>query len=471
MAPEDPPLGFHSLHEEVATTVAVEGRLPDWLSDVLIRNGPGAFSLGDATVDHWFDGLAMLHRFGLDGPADRVTYRNRFLRTDAYERAQDGRFDGGFATGSTGLLRRLYRLLFGDPYDNTNVIAERLGDRHPALTESPRRVAFDPDTLATLGHDTYEGSAPSGHLACAHLRHDPARGTAVNFETAFGRTNRYHVHEIAGESREPIASVPVEEPAYMHSFALTDGYVVLTEFPFVVDPLDFLGPGSQGPFVEHFRWEPDRGTRFLVIDRASGEVVAEPRAGPFFGFHHANAYEAGGDLVIDLETVPDASAVATLSLDRLRAGDLDVLGGRLERFRVDPATGTVDRIPIYEAGTALPTVPRTRWCRRHRYVYAQGTDQPVTEWPTAVLKMDTEAGEAREYRGDADHYGEPVMVPRPGSDREDAGVVLTVGLDRAAARSVLVVLDARSFERLARVALPHAIPFDFHGRWFPALAP
>ncbi|MFB6156302.1 MAG: carotenoid oxygenase family protein [Haloferacaceae archaeon] len=468
---DDPPLGFHSLHEERTATVDVDGALPDWLSGVLVRNGPGAFSLGDATVDHWFDGLAMLHRYGLDGAGDRVTYRNRFLRTDAYERARAGAFDGGFATGSAGLLRRLYRLVFGDPYDNTNVIAERLGDRYLALTESPRRVAFDPDTLATRGHDQYDGPAPSGQLACAHLRHDPDRGVAVNFEVEFGRTNRYHVHETAGDGRDHVASVPVEEPAYMHSFALTPGYVVLTEFPFVVDPLDFLKPGAQGPFVEHFRWEPDRGTRFLVVDRASGDVVAEPRADAFFGFHHANAYRDGDELVVDLETVPDASSVATLSLERLRAGDLDVLGGRLERFRVDPEAGTVDRDPIYEDGTALPTVPRARWCREHRYVYAQGTDQPVTEWPTAVLKIDAEAGRAREFRGDCDHYGEPVMVPRPGAEREDAGVVLTVGLDRDAGRSVLVVVDAATFERVARAPLPHAVPFDFHGRWFPELDP
>ncbi|MFB6282127.1 MAG: carotenoid oxygenase family protein [Haloferacaceae archaeon] len=472
MSPDEaPPLGFHSLDEEVTTAVPVEGTLPDWLSGVLIRNGPGAFSAGGERVDHWFDGLAMLRRFGLDGPADRVTYRNRFLRTDAYERARRGRFDGGFATGEAGLLRRLYRLLFGDPYDNTNVIAERIGGRHLALTESPRRVAFDPDTLATLGHDEYAGPAPSGQLACAHLRHDPERGTAVTFETAFGRTNRYHVHELAGDAREHVAAVPVEEPAYMHSFGLTPGYVVLTEFPFVVDPLDFLRPGASGPFVEHFRWEPERGTRFLVIDRATGAVVAEPRAEAFFGFHHANAYEADGDLVVDLETVPDASAVGTLSLDRLRSGDLDVLGGRLERFRIDPSAGTLDRDPIYEAGTALPTVPRTRWCRPHRYVYAQGTDQPVTEWPTALLKIDAESGRAEEYRGDDDHYGEPVMVPRPGADREDEGVVLAVGLDRDAERSSLVALDARSFDRIARAPLPHPLPFDFHGRWFPGLAP
>jgi len=61
--------GFHSLalDAERAASLSVTGTLPEWLSGVLVRNGPGAFEFGDASVDHWFDGLAMPTRFGLDG--------------------------------------------------------------------------------------------------------------------------------------------------------------------------------------------------------------------------------------------------------------------------------------------------------------------------------------------------------------------------------------------------------------------
>src|SRR4051794_29432383 len=77
-------LGFRSLTDEVRLPdLAVEGRMPSWLSGVLVRNGPGLFEIGEQRLNHWFDGLAMLHAFAFgDG---RVSYANRFLRSSAYD--------------------------------------------------------------------------------------------------------------------------------------------------------------------------------------------------------------------------------------------------------------------------------------------------------------------------------------------------------------------------------------------------
>ena len=59
----------------------IKGKIPKWLEGTLVRNGPAKFTLGDSTVDHWFDGLAMLHAYYFDRGS--VTYSNRFLRSDA----------------------------------------------------------------------------------------------------------------------------------------------------------------------------------------------------------------------------------------------------------------------------------------------------------------------------------------------------------------------------------------------------
>jgi beta-carotene 15,15'-monooxygenase len=481
-----PQLGFHSLHDETTASIGVEGSLPPWLTGSLLRTGPGAFSMpGGSTVEHWFDGLAMCYRFTFDpgdragatGAADAVHYRNRFLRTDAYRAARAGEFAGGFATGETTLRERLFSLLDA-PYDNTNIVVERIGDRYLALTESPRRVVVAPDTLDTEGDDQYDGAAPAGQLACAHPKRDPATGTLVNVETAFGRTHQYHVHALtdAGDRRH-VGSVDTDAPAYMHSFALTPRYVVLTEFPFRVDPLRFLKPGRQPPFIEQFDWQPDRGTRIVVLDRTTGETVAAPTTDALFGFHHVNAFERDGgrEIVFDLETVPDAGGIGELSLDTLRDGSLSAITGRLERFTVDlggdrygPDDATVTRRMLYDDGTALPTASPARWCRPHRYVYAMSMDQPASDWAGGVLKIDTRSGDVVEHAGGADYFGEPIFVPGP-DETADAGVVLTVTLDTAAERSRLLVLDGETLAERARVTLPHAAPFDFHGRYFPEI--
>ena len=482
-----PQAGFHSLRDEAAVTLDVEGSLPDWLTGSLLRTGPGAFEMpGGSAVDHWFDGLAMCYRFTFDpgdrsrggGAADTVHYRNRFLRTEAYRAARDGEFAGGFATGETTLRDRLLSFL-SEPYDNTNIVVERIGDQYLALTESPRRVVVDPNTLGTRGHNAYDGPEPSGRLACAHLKRDPATGALLNVETDFGRTHEYQVHALtpAGDRRH-VGSVETDAPAYMHSFALTPRYVVLTEFPLRVDPTKFLRPGRLPPFIEQFEWQPDRGTRLVVLDRTTGEVVAAPTTDPIFGFHHVNAFERDGGrrIVFDLETVPDASGIGNLYLDELRAGDLSAIAGRLERFTVDLRGdrygvngATVARETLYDGGTALPTASPARWCRPHRYVYAMSMPQPVTDWANGVLKLDTETGAVTERTDGGAYFGEPIFVPAPGDGPTDDGVVLTVALDPDDDRSRLLVLDGETLAERARATLPHAAPFDFHGRYFPEI--
>jgi beta-carotene 15,15'-monooxygenase len=461
--------GFGTIEtEHEATALEVSGTIPDWLDGSLIRNGPGRFDIAGETVDHWFDGLAMVRKFAFDDGG--VQYSNRFLRTDAYEKASDGTIPGGFATGSTSMLKRIKAFILGGPYDNASVIVEQLGEETVALTETPAWVAIDPQTLETRGRAGYEGPAPSGHMACAHLGRDPSTAGAVNFEIEFGRTNAYHVYSMtAPDERGHIASVPVDEPAYMHSFALTEHYVVLTEFPFVINPLNLFKPFSSGGFIDHFRWEPERGTRLTVVDRQSGEVVCRPETAACFGFHHVNAFEDGESIVFDLETVPEApESIAALELDRLRAGELDVPAGSIERFRIQNprANPTVERTTIYDGGTALPTVSPAVRCQSYRYLYAQDVPQPATAWPQGVCKVDVESGTVTRHETDG-YASEPVFVPHPDGTAEDDGVVLSVVLDPDEQRSHLLALTGETLEELGRATLPHALPFDFHGRYFP----
>jgi carotenoid cleavage dioxygenase-like enzyme len=473
MTPYGP--GFRSLDvEREEFALEVEGELPGWLLGSLVRNGPAKFEVGGERVDHWFDGLAMLHKFRFAD--DGVNYTNRFLRTDAYEDAvENGTLSNQFAT-SGSYLERL-RSFLGKPTDNANVQVARVGGEYIALTETPRRVRIDPETLVVRGELAYEDDL-RGHHVTAHPQHDRRRVETVGYMTEFGRPNRYHVYRIPDDRPEriPIASVETSRPAYLHSFALTPAYAVLVEPPYVVNPLRFLLPGGGG-FVDRFDWRPERSTRFLVLDRASGERVATPRTDAFFFFHTVNAFESDGTVVIDLVAYDDPSIVQDLFMSSLdgRPADADARAdpptaatateGVLTRLRVPLDGSDVEHRPLY-AGVELPRVAPDAHMRPYRFAYGQTTE---AEGRNGLVKIDVERGTAREWWEAASYAGEPVFVSAPSADPEDRGVVLSLVLDIDTERSSLVVLDGETFTERARAYLPHHVPFGFHGEFFPEI--
>jgi carotenoid cleavage dioxygenase-like enzyme len=460
-------LGFDSITEEhVDHDPDVEGSIPAWLSGTLYRNGPGAFETEQGSVNHWFDGLAMLQRFAFD--AGSVSYSNRFLRTDAFRTAHASGFSGQFATGG-GYLKQLVSIFLGGVTDNANVHVARFDGDHVALTETPRGVVFDAETLDTRGDFRFDDDLSPQHVT-AHYRRDDDRGEYVGYGASFGRTNEYLLYRVPdGESRrEEIARHPVDQPAYVHSFGLTPGYAIIAEPPFVVDPIEFFLPGGEG-FVDYFEWKPERGSRFLVFERDTGDLAAEIDADPFFVFHHVNAYEEGDGLVVDLVAYPDADIVTDLSMEALAGGAPLVADGHLRRYRLDlDAPGTTDAggavagtTDLY-AGTELTRVSPDVRLGPYRYAYGQATSR---EGENGLVKVDVETGDATEWF-DGVYAEEPVFVPAPDGEREDAGVVIATVLDPGAGRSFLLVLDAATFEERARAWLPHHLPFGFHGRFY-----
>jgi len=454
-------LGFDSITAEHADhEPEVEGTLPGWLSGTLFRNGPAKFETDHGEVNHWFDGLAMFQRFAFESGS--VSYSNRFLRTEAYEEAHESGFTGQFGTGG-GYLKQLYAVFRGDVTDNANVHVARFSGEHVALTETPRGIAFDPETLDSTGDFTFDDDLSLQHVT-AHYRRDEARGEYVGHGVSFGRDHEYVVYRVPDGTarREEVARHPVEKPAYLHSIGVTPDYVVLAEPPFVVDPLDFFLPGGEG-FVDYFEWLPERGSRFLVFERDSGALAAEIGTEAFFLFHHVNAFEDGGELVVDLVAYPDADIVADLSLDALAGGAPDVPDGILRRYRLDlGGDGSVASASDFYAGTELArTSPEVR-LGPYRYAYGQATGR---DGENGLVKVDVETGGTTEWF-EGVYAEEPIFVPAPEGDSEDEGVVLATVLDPDAGRSFLLALDGETFEERARAWLPHHLPFGFHGRFF-----
>lgn len=458
--------GLATLESELELdALPVEGEIPTWLNGTLLRNGPAKFEVGERSLKHWFDGLAMLHRFSFaDG---RVSYANRFLRSRAYRAAEDSKIAyAEFATDPCrSIFKRVATMFRPSITDNCNVNLTRLGDEYIAMTETPLPLAFDPETLETLGVAFH----PPGAHATAHPHHDPARGELIAYVTHFGPRSEYRVFAQRDRATQRrIAAMRVAEPSYMHSFALTQRYAVLVAFPLVVNPLSLAFSGR--PFIENYRWKPELGTQVLVFDREDGTLRGRYEAEPCFSFHHVNAFERGGELIIDMAAYEDATIVDSFYLERLRSTPPPPSATpRLWRYRVDLDGGGVDEEQLCDAPLELPRIDyRERNGRPYRYVYGVGAagEDEDDQFLDRLVKIDVSTGTAKEWQEPGAFPGEPVFVPSPRPDRtEDEGVLLSVVFDGRGS-SYLLVLDAASLGELGRARVPHHIPFGFHGQYF-----
>jgi carotenoid cleavage dioxygenase-like enzyme len=462
-------LGFSPLEGEFErNALPVEGVLPPWLRGTLFRNGPGTWEAGRDTLRHWFDGLAMLHRFGFHG--DRVSYASKYLRSPQYRHVRrEGRI--GYGEFATDPCRSIFKRLasafspernFGS---NASVNIHRLAGRFVALTETPLPVEFDPETLETVGVVEYEDDV-EGIGTSPHPHTDPRTGDALNTITHFSRRSSYKVFRVpAGKlRREVIAEIPASEPAYMHSFGLTRQYVVLAEYPLVVNPMKLLLTGK--PYAENLKWKPERPTRFRVVSRESGTLVGSWETEAFLAFHHVNAFERDGEVLVDLLAYPDDAVIRNHYMDTLRSERGPTAAAELRRYRLRSGGSASLEIPTVEP-LELPRINYdSHNGRDYSYVYGIGQDKAAEGWPDRLVKLDVRDGSAQNWREEGCYPGEPVFVPAPNGRSEDSGVILSVVLDTTTVTSFLLVLDAASFAETARARVPHHIPFGFHGQFF-----
>lgn len=456
--------GFESLdreHEVRVEQLPLTGELPDWLQGSLIRTGPARFEVAERSYNHWFDGQAMLHRFGFADGA--VSYASRFLGTEAFAATERGEISySEFATDPCRTMFGRAMAIFSPKLsDNCNVNLTKLGERYIAMTETPMPVEFDAETLESAGvaYDV------PGVLTTAHPHLDRASGGMLNYAAKLGPRNRYRFFLLEADSDEPrvIASLPTDEPSYMHSFGLTERYLVLAEFPFVVKPLR-LASGRR-PYIENYRWKPERGTRITLIEREGGDAIGPFITDPFFCFHHINAFEdpGAGEVVIDMAVYPDASVIQRLYLDKLRSGG-GVPPAEVRRVRVRPAQQAIEWETMLDDDLELPRINYGR-CSERPYRYVWGVGVGDSGWLERIVRGDLEQRSTLDWNQAGCYPGEPVFVARPGAQAEDDGLLLSVVLDSNSGGSFLVVLDASDLSEIARADAPHHIPFGFHGQF------
>jgi beta,beta-carotene 9',10'-dioxygenase len=182
-----------------------------------------------------------------------------------------------------------------------------------------------------------------------------------------------------------------------------------------------------------------------------------------------NSFETENyDLVVDIVAYQDSTIVRSLYLDVL-TGDRpgSIPASQLRRYHISPFSSSVEFEVLHDDNLELPRMNYRKYnMKDYGYIYAVGT-YSVGNFTNRLIKVDIKKRNSNVWMEKGCHPGEPVFVPRPDRvQEEDDGVVLSVVLDSNKGNSFLLVLDAKSFEEIARAEVPHHIPFGFHGQYY-----
>lgn len=436
-----------------------------------LRNGPGLWNLGDYGFRHLFDGYATLVRVSFrDGQAVGA---HRQIESEAYKAARaHGKVcyrefsEVPKAEGFLSHVGQLATLFSGSSLtDNSNTGVVRLGDgRVLCLTETIKgSIVVDPDTLDTIGKFEYTDRL-GGLIHSAH-----PIVTDTEFWTLIPDLIRpgYSVVRMDAGTNERRFVGRVDcrggpAPGWVHSFPITDHYVVVPEMPLRYCARNLLR--AEPTPLYKFEWHLESGSYMHVMCKASGRVVATVEVPPFVTFHFINAYEEKDDegrvtaIIADCcEHNANTSILDKLRLQNLRSStgqdvlpdarygtkfrseerlvsesDSDlramVLGGtyRVGRFRIP-----LDGSPFGELEPALDPDQHGRgmdMCsinpahvgKKYRYAYACGAHRPCN-FPNTLTKIDLVEKTAKNWYEEGAVPSEPFFVPRPGAVEEDDG--------------------------------------------------
>jgi carotenoid cleavage dioxygenase-like enzyme len=139
----------------------------------------------------------------------------------------------------------------------------------------------------------------------------------------------------------------------------------------------------------------------------------------------------------------------------------------LERWRLDPASGRVQRHVLSDDRQEFPRFDERRTGRPYRYAYTVGLDvQHTGAQPLYRCDLDTGCVGRHDF-GPSHMPSETVFVPRTEGGVENDGWLLAYVSDLRDGTSTVVILNAQDIggELQAVIELPARVPMGFHGNW------
>ncbi|MBD2663708.1 retinal pigment epithelial membrane protein [Richelia sinica FACHB-800] len=436
--------------ETTTDTLQVIGELPADLSGMFVRNGPNP-QWSPMGQYHWFDGDGMLHGVRInDGQA---TYSNRYVKTRGWKIEQEV----GKAVW-TGLLEPpQLDHPYGPSKNTANTALVWHTGKFLALWEGGAPHQIQLPNLDTIGEYNFDGKLISPFTA--HPKVDPVTGEMMFFGYSFAPP--FLNYGVVSAQGELLRTVPIELPmaVMMHDCAITENYTILLDLPLTFSP-ERMQRGE--PMM---MFESDRPSRFGIIPRhGDNSNIRWFESSPCYIFHTLNAYEEGEEIVLIGCRMSSTNVLISQDTPPHPQGDIP----RLHRWTFNLTTGAVHEEQLDEIPGEFPRVNENWVGRKNQYGYVgKMANSPVPLFE-GVIKYDFNNGKSQTYEfGQGRYGGETVFAPRLGAKIEDDGWLVTFVFDENTQTSELVVINAQDVtsEPVARVIIPHRVPYGFHGAW------
>lgn len=442
---------FAPVDQEITVfDLTVTGTIPTELNGRLLRAGPNPVDPEDPATYNWFTGNGMVHGVRLrDGRAE--WYRNRFVRDDQ-------------VAASRGLpeVPGPKQLGGGPRYVDTNVVNTHVfaqAGKTWCFAEAgvlPMELSYELDTVA---RSNFAGTLNGSWTGHPHRDPDSGELHGIAYYWDWNHVS-YQVLGTDGRIRKRV-DVPVADRPVVHDMALTERYAVFLDGPVNYNPA-MLAKGYAFPYL----WAFDYPTRWALVARdGEADDVVWCEVAQTAVFHILNAFD-----------LPDGRvAVDGVSYEKMFVDDLTgptESPSKLDRFILDPATGTTIVERLDDQQQELPRMDERRTGRRHRYGYlssraSKGSLQPPV---SCLLKQDLDRGSTEVYEYGPGRFGmEAVFVPRTPDSAEDDGWLLTFVSDLPNGCAEVVIMHAQDLASgpVASIHIPQRVPLGFHGNWVP----
>lgn len=451
------------LQEHGFQSLEVQGAVPEGLSGTLFRNGPSQFQLFDTAYQHWFDGDGAVSATRFHAGQAQGAIRQVQTPELLEEKRAGKQLYSIYATNSPHWSWRVGRKFKN--VANTSVLQWQ--GKLYALCEAGKPTQLSLEDLSTLGQRDLEGCVLESFSA--HPHRVASRKSVLNFGVRYESKTWVDLYELPDQgAARHLASHQLPGAPMVHDFIATEKHAVFFISPVRTNQLKMLlGMGS---FCDNLAWKPELGTEILVMPLDRPQEIRRFQTEAFYQWHFANAYEDRGEIVVDFIRYEDFESnewARQIVTGKLKSTPV----GRYSRARLNPAQKSFSCETLWEQPCEFPRISPHREGAVHQWAWmaAHLPAEAGLQGPhngLARLHLPTAEVQAFELP-EGQHCSEPVFVPRPDSQTEDDGWILTQVYDSNQARTYIGIWDGRNWqpEPLAKVWYSSFLPYSFHGIW------